>query len=138
MGSARHNAEACCASAQCLPSPRFSVGEEGHGVRVEQVRGGLVEAWHDVHVAVVDAAGMLALARHHGWPTECYARVEHPVQQRCLEEVSRWTDLPQHEIGTAVDGCGVVCYGLPLRKMALAYARLANAEAGTRNAEHQR
>src|SRR2546429_391143 len=59
MGSARHNAEACCASAQCLPSPRFSVGEEGHGVRVEQVRGGLVEAWHDVHVAVVDAAGKL-------------------------------------------------------------------------------
>ena len=82
-------------------------------------------------------AGMLALARHHGWPTEFYTRIEHPVQQRCLEEVSRWTDLPQHEIGTAVDGCGVVCYGLRLRNMALAYARLANAEAGTRNAEHQ-
>jgi len=71
-------------------------------------------------------AGMLALARHHGWPTEFYTRVEHPVQQRCLEEVSRWTDLPKHEIGTAVDGCGVVCYGLRLRNMALAYARLAS------------
>src|SRR5256884_4709344 len=63
-------------------------------------------------------AGMLALARHHGWPTDVYTRVEHPVQQRCLEEVSRWTDLPKHEIQTAVDGCGVVCYGLPLRNMA--------------------
>jgi len=82
-------------------------------------------------------AGMLALARHHGWPTAFYTRVEHPVQQRCLEEVSRWTDLPQHAIRTAVDGCGVVCYGLPLRNMAGAYARLANAEVGTRNAEHQ-
>ena len=80
-------------------------------------------------------AGMLALARHHGWPTAFYTRLEHPVQQRCLEEVSRWTDVPVAEIKTAVDGCGVVCYGLQLRSMALAYARLANAEFGMRNAE---
>ncbi len=70
--------------------------------------------------------GMLALARHHGWPTEFYARLEHPVQQRCLAEVRRWTDVPAGEIATAVDGCGVVCFGVPLRNMALAYARLAN------------
>jgi L-asparaginase II len=69
-------------------------------------------------------AGMLALARHHGWPTEFYTRLEHPVQQRCLNEVSRWTDVPVAEIKTAVDGCGVVCFGIPLRSMALAYARL--------------
>jgi L-asparaginase II len=73
-------------------------------------------------------AGMLALARHHGWPTEFYTRPEHPVQQRCLSEVSRWTDVPVTDIKTAVDGCGVVCYGLPLNKMAMAYARLAIAE----------
>jgi L-asparaginase II len=73
-------------------------------------------------------AGMLALARHHGWPTEFYTRLEHPVQQRCLAEVSRWTDVPVAAIKTAVDGCGVVCYGLPLRNMAMAYARLANAK----------
>ena len=80
-------------------------------------------------------AGMLALARHHAWPTEFYTRLEHPVQQRCLAEVSRWTDVPVAEIKTAVDGCGVVCFGLPLRNMAWAYARLANAEFGMRNAE---
>src|SRR5436189_89348 len=73
-------------------------------------------------------AGMLALARHHGWPTDFYTRVEHPVQRRCLEEVSRWTDVAVPDIKTAVDGCGVVCYGLPLRQMALAYARLAIAD----------
>jgi L-asparaginase II len=73
-------------------------------------------------------AGMLALARHHGWPVEFYARLEHPVQQRCLAEVSRWGGLPVTAIGTAVDGCGVVCFHLPLRNMALAYARLTNAE----------
>src|SRR5206468_11790378 len=49
-------------------------------------------------------AGMLALARHHGWPTEFYTRHEHPVQQRCLAEVSRWTDVPVTAIKTAVDG----------------------------------
>ena len=80
-------------------------------------------------------AGMLALARHHGWPTEFYTRLEHPVQQRCLEEASRWTEVPKGEIRTAVDGCGVVCYGLPLRNMALAYARLAIADCGLRIAD---
>src|SRR6266508_1702169 len=39
-------------------------------------------------------AGMLALAKQHGWPTEFYARLEHPVQQRCLAEVSSWTGMP--------------------------------------------
>jgi L-asparaginase II len=68
--------------------------------------------------------GMLALAKHHGWPTEFYARLDHPVQQRCLESVSRWTDLPKEQIGVATDGCGVVCFALPLRNMALAWARL--------------
>lgn len=69
--------------------------------------------------------GMLALARHHGWPTLEYHRLAHPVQQRCLQEISAWTDLPPASIATAVDGCGVVCFALPLRAMALAYARLA-------------
>jgi L-asparaginase II len=76
--------------------------------------------------------GMLALARYHGWPTADYHRLQHPVQQRCLREVSRWTDLTEGAIGTAVDGCGVVCYAVPVRRMALAYARLAIAAFETR------
>src|SRR5919197_5693037 len=80
-------------------------------------------------------AGMLALSRHHGWPTEFYTRHEHPVQQRCLREVSRWTDVPVIDIRTATDGCGVVCFGVPLRNMALAYARLAIADFGLRIAD---
>ena len=69
-------------------------------------------------------AAMLALARHHGWPTAGYTRPDHPVQQRCLAEVSHWTGVPPGAIQTAVDGCGVVCFGVPLVQMALAYARL--------------
>ena len=68
--------------------------------------------------------GMLALAKHHGWPTEFYARGDHPVQQRCLKSISDFTDVPLTEIGVAVDGCGVSCFALPLRNMALAYTRI--------------
>src|SRR5438105_7740597 len=73
--------------------------------------------------------GMLALAKHHGWPTEFYARIEHPVQRRCLQSISDYTDIPAKEIGVAVDGCGVATFALPLRNMALAWARLPSAVA---------
>ena len=69
-------------------------------------------------------AGMLALAKHRGWPLAGYVGAEHPVQQRCIEEVARWTDVRMRDIGTGIDGCGVLCFALPLRRMALAYARL--------------
>ena len=69
-------------------------------------------------------AGMLALARFHGWPTADYRRAGHPVQRRMLSEAARWTDVPEQRLGQGVDGCGVVSFALPLRNMALAYARL--------------
>jgi len=74
--------------------------------------------------------GMLGLARHHGWPTAEYTRPDHPVQRRCLAEVSRWTGVPEREIGTGTDGCGVVCFAVPLRAMARSYARLGSGERG--------
>ncbi|MGH7699982.1 MAG: asparaginase [Gemmatimonadales bacterium] len=75
-------------------------------------------------------AGMLALCRHHGWPADGYARPDHPVQRRCLAEVSRWTGVPEAAIGTGTDGCGVVCFAVPVRAMAIAYARLGHRETG--------
>src|SRR5437667_1103682 len=80
-------------------------------------------------------AGMLALARHHGWPTEFYTRLEHSVQQRLLSEVAEWSGVQRSRIGTATDGCGVVCYALPLRNMAGAYAKLGIADFGLRIAD---
>jgi L-asparaginase II len=68
-------------------------------------------------------AGMLALARAHGWPVAGYHRPDHPVQQRCREEVARWTGLPAAAIAEAVDGCGVVTFQVPLERMAAAFAR---------------
>jgi L-asparaginase II len=72
--------------------------------------------------------GMLALARHHDWPIAEYTRPDHPVQQRCLTEISRWTGVPASHLGVAVDGCGVPCFALGLREMARAYAGLGRGE----------
>ena len=72
-------------------------------------------------------AGMLALARMHGWPLTGYHLPTHPVQQRMLLEVARWSGVPQDGIATATDGCGVVTFGAPLRALAFAFARFAAA-----------
>lgn len=79
-------------------------------------------------------AGMMMLARAHGWDPAEYHRPEHPVQQRLLVEVSRWTQMPVEAIGLATDGCGVPCFALPLRQMALSFATFAAAvRAGERS-----
>lgn len=71
-------------------------------------------------------AGMALHAKAAGWPIETYWEPEHPVQQLALETVARLTDTPVEAIGTATDGCGVVTFALPLRGLALAFARLAD------------
>lgn len=70
-------------------------------------------------------AGMLALAVHHEWPISEYHQSGHPVQERARNELSKWTGVAAGEMAEAVDGCGVLTFAIPLRSMALAYARLA-------------
>jgi L-asparaginase II len=71
-------------------------------------------------------AGMALHAKAAGWPVETYWQPDHPIQRAALETVSSLTDVPEHEIAQGTDGCGVVTFGLPLRGLALAYARLAD------------
>ncbi|MDQ3907640.1 MAG: asparaginase [Acidobacteriota bacterium] len=82
--------------------------------------------------------GMLALALHLGAPVETYDEIDNPVQQSILRAVSQFSGLPESEIAVAVDGCGVPVFGMPVRVMALMYARLvappAEFEAATRQA----
>jgi L-asparaginase II len=72
-------------------------------------------------------AGMLALARHHGWPIEGYHHAWHPVQQRVLRTLSEWSDLEPSRVPLGVDGCGLPTFALPLDRTALACARFAAA-----------
>jgi L-asparaginase II len=70
-------------------------------------------------------AAMLARAHTAGWSTYGYERASHQVQQSVLAVVAEWTGVSPDAIGSAVDGCGVVEYALPLDAMARAYAKLA-------------
>jgi len=65
-------------------------------------------------------AGMLALCHAKGWPYEGYRLANHPCQQAMLAEVAELAGTT--EMATAVDGCGVVTFALPLERMAVAFA----------------
>jgi L-asparaginase II len=71
-------------------------------------------------------AAMALHAKAAGWPVETYWQPDHPIQQAALETVAEVTDTPADSIATATDGCGVVTFALPLRGLALAFARLAD------------
>ena len=77
-------------------------------------------------------AGMLALCRAHGWPSSGYRLPDHAVQQTMAQEVAAAAELPPERIPTAVDGCGVVTFALPLERMASAFSRLPTLERGDR------
>ena len=77
-------------------------------------------------------AGFLALCRARGWDSRGYRLADHPCQRAMLEEVVSAAGVSENEIRTAVDGCGVITYGLPLERMAFAFSRFAELDAGTR------
>ena len=77
-------------------------------------------------------AGFLALCRAEGWDSRGYRLPDHPVQRTMLSEVAAAAELREDEIPTAIDGCGVVNFALPLERMAYAFARFTELEGGAR------
>jgi L-asparaginase II len=69
-------------------------------------------------------AGMIAVCRARGWPVPGYRLSDHPLQGELLQEVAALAELDPQEIPTGTDGCGVVCFALPLERAASAFARL--------------
>ena len=67
-------------------------------------------------------AGMLALCRAKGWPLEGYRLADHPCQQAMLAEVA--SAAGSDPVATAIDGCGVITFALPLQAMATAFTRI--------------
>jgi L-asparaginase II len=74
---------------------------------------------------------MLALCVHHGWPLDNYLAVDHPVQHLILGTVGRICGLPREDIQVAIDGCGAPVFYMPLKNIALGYARLAASQPGS-------
>src|SRR5258706_14564591 len=69
-------------------------------------------------------AAMLALAVHVGAPTGSYDDWGSPVQHAIAKTVADFSDIPLQQIAVGIDGCGVPVFGIPVRAMALMYARL--------------
>ena len=81
---------------------------------------------------------MLANCRAHAWPVEGDRHPAHPLQQLLPQEVAAVTGLDPAEVGTGIDGCGVVAFAVPLDRAALAFARLGSLEGGDRVADAMR
>lgn len=77
-------------------------------------------------------AGMLALCRARGWPTEGYRLEGHPVQQACREAHAEAAEVAPEALPSATDGCGVVTFALTLERMAHAWSRLVSLPGGDR------
>lgn len=69
-------------------------------------------------------SGFLAVCRKKGYPIENYTSPQHPMQKELLHIVSAMYGIPEAEIAIGIDGCGVPVHGMPLRNMAMGYARL--------------
>ena len=77
-------------------------------------------------------SGMIAVCRERGWPVEGYRRPDHPLQRELVEEVAAAAEISPRDVATATDGCGVVCFGLPLERVANAFSRFERLEGGDR------
>jgi len=69
-------------------------------------------------------AGMLATALKLGAPIENYESPENPVQIAIANVVSQFTDVSVEDLAVGIDGCAAPIFGVSVRAMALAYARL--------------
>jgi L-asparaginase II len=69
--------------------------------------------------------GFLTVAVHKGEKTKDYIKLEHPVQQRILGVLEQLTDMNLGPAPKGIDGCGIPVIGVPLGRLALAFARMA-------------
>lgn len=83
-------------------------------------------------------AGMLALCRARGWRSDGY-RLEGHRAQRAMHAIhAEAADVDEEELQTAVDGCGVVTFAMPLERMAFAFSRFESLDGGARVAAAMR
>jgi L-asparaginase II len=83
-------------------------------------------------------AAMIAVCREHGWPVEGYRYPDHPLQQALHAELAAAAELEPNDVPTGPDGCGVVCFGLPLKRAARAFSRFEQLDGGARIAAAMR
>jgi L-asparaginase II len=68
-------------------------------------------------------AGFLAFAIRSGFSPEGYVAIDHPVQRAIAAHLEAATGARHAEVNCGIDGCSIPTYAIPLRMLALAYAR---------------
>jgi L-asparaginase II len=69
-------------------------------------------------------SGMLIGAKVAGEPLDTYLEYDHPLQQQILRTVSELSDTPTADIAVSRDGCGAPVFAVPVKRIALMFARL--------------
>jgi L-asparaginase II len=69
-------------------------------------------------------AGMLAVALHLGARIDNYESPENPVQKAIADTVSQFSGIAVTDMAVGIDGCAAPIFGITVKAMALAYARL--------------
>ena len=70
-------------------------------------------------------AGFLASCIQHGWPIADYLNPSHPLQLAVRRSVAHFAGMAEDELKMGIDGCSAPNYAMPLSRLALSYARLA-------------
>ena len=128
-----------------LADEDVAIAAASHGARAEQLaavrelleRAGATE--DDLECGPVDGsrlmhncsgkhAGFLCVCAARSWPFEDYRLREHPLHQEVVAVLDEAAGLAGNVIPFAVDGCGVVTFGLSLERMAFAFGRLIRGE----------
>jgi len=68
--------------------------------------------------------GMLAVALHLGAPIDNYEKPENPVQKAIADTVAQFSGVAVTDMAVGIDGCAAPIFGITVKAMALAYARL--------------
>jgi L-asparaginase II len=68
-------------------------------------------------------SGFLAFAAHSGMPTEGYVGLDHPVQKAIAATLTETIGAPHGRANHGIDGCSIPTYSIPLKNLAVAFAR---------------
>jgi L-asparaginase II len=81
-------------------------------------------------------AGFLAYCVQHELSLANYLDPGHPLQRAIRTNVASIVNMPEEDLKLGIDGCSAPNYAMPLSRLALAYARLAQAgsDSGATNA----
>lgn len=71
-------------------------------------------------------SGMLISAKNKNEDLDTYLDIDHPIQQRILDNIAYVCDYDKEKIVIGIDGCGAPVHALPLERFAYGFAKMAD------------